>query len=126
MQWRLRGTPSFGFGTSCPSGLASCQASEVSGYISGSVMYPPCRLHSCLMGCYTFYTQRAVADTSPSKQNSEEMHGVQGERRYAWVEETADDLSCAVFGLANVVCDSLCSFCVQTVSAMQESRLKAF
>ncbi|CAK0781667.1 hypothetical protein CVIRNUC_005440 [Coccomyxa viridis] len=30
-------------------------------------------------------------------------HIVQGERRYAWVEETADDLSCAVFGLANVV-----------------------
>ena len=60
------------------------------------------------------------------KHNSEEMHGVQGERRYAWVEETADDLSCAVFGLANVVCDSLCSFCVQTVSAMQENRLKAF
>ena len=59
------------------------------------------------------------------KHNSEEMHGVQGEKRYAWVEETADDLSCAVFGLANVVCDSLCSY-FQTVSAMQENRLKAF
>ena len=59
------------------------------------------------------------------KHISEEMPGVQGERRYAWVEKTADDLSCAVFGLANVVCDGLCSF-FQTVSAMQDNRLKAF